>query len=108
MVEPSISLEQALEIWKGDRGAEKRKQITGKCALLSRKSARMGGWLSAAAVSLHKLSDTSAVFISRPFDKDSFYLQGIRAPYAQSKVNTAEILTMFAFYQFCLVISYEV
>lgn len=68
----------------------------------------MGGRLSATAASLHKLTDTSVVFISGPFDKDSFYLQGIRAPYAQSKVNTAEILTMFAFYQFCLVISYDV
>lgn len=51
------------------------------------------------ALSLHKLSDTSAVFISRTFDKKSIYLQGIRAPYAQSKVNTKEILTTaFAFY----------
>lgn len=47
------------------------------------------------ALSLGKLSDTSAVFSSRPFDKESIYLQGIRAPYAQSKVSTKEILTTF-------------
>lgn len=58
----------------------------------------MGGWLTVAAVCLHKLSDTSAEFISRPFDKDSFYLQCIRA---QSKVNSKEILaTTFAVYQY--------
>lgn len=69
----------------------------------------MGGWLSVTALSLCKLSDTSAVFISRPFDKESIYLQGIRALSAQSKVDTKEILTTaFAIYQYSLVISFEV
>lgn len=108
MVEPCVRLQQALEIWRGDRGVEKRKQID-KCAPQSRKSARMGGWLSVTAVSLHRLNDTSAVFISRPFDKESVYLQGIRAPYARSKVNTKEILTTtFVFNHNCLVISCKV
>lgn len=70
---------------------------------------RMGGWLSVNALTLRKLSDTSAVFISRPFDKESIYLQGIRAPYTQSKVNTKEILTTACvLYHYSLVISCEV